>query len=72
MFGSFEEFQPDSPAARLLGDRALGDSILSGASCSSVEIHEISSSGTGTILIMEGEREESREVSIATSWSSCK
>ena len=46
-----EEFQPEIPAASVLGVRSTSDPDGTGLSCAKLAIHEITSSGTGTICI---------------------
>ena len=46
-----QEFQPEIPAASVLGVRSTSDPDGSGLSCAKLAIHEITSSGTGRICI---------------------
>ena len=46
-----EEVQPEIPAASILGVRSTSDPDGAGLSCAKLAIHEITSSGTGTICI---------------------
>ena len=61
-----EEIQPATPAAIVLLMGAFGDSFFPGQRCAIEAILEIYFSGSLTIFIWDGERDECREVSIET------